>query len=230
MNRFRRYIGLTALFACVNMAAAQMGSTSPEVLVNWNLDGLSRAGSLAMQAAPTTVHPAVESSELSAGITLEPTAWHDALTVYAKDLMNDLRGAVIMDHYYSFTITPKKGKKISYSGIFSRATINTGNLETGASIKFVLMSSITGFLPEDEQASLTPLASFVVKHPAQNAKATTVTETFDVSGVKALQDIGKSVEFRIYAVLVDGVGNRMGIGHIFFQDKKDDLRVMGIVE
>lgn len=229
MNEFLRYLGLSALLACVNVASAQMDSKSPAVLVSWNLDGLSRAGSAAELAQPTVVHSAVQSSDLTLGNYLIPTAWADSLTVYAKDLVDTLGFAIALEQYYTFSVTPKKGKKISYSGIFSRATINTGNLETGASIQFVLMSSITGFGPADQQASFKPLASFIVKHPAQNDKATTVTEMFDISGVEALQNVDESVEFRIYAVLVDGVGNRMGFGHIFYQDKKDDLRVMGTV-
>lgn len=48
--------------------------------------------------------------------------------------------------------------------------------------------------------------------------------------VTALQNVVGPVEFRIYAVLASGVGNRMGYGHIFYQDGQADLRVMGTVE
>lgn len=225
-----KHIGWAVALICVNLAAARAASASAEVLVKWNLDGLSRSGPAANQADPANVHPAVESSALTAGVTLEPTAWFDSLTVYAKGLRSDLAGAAMMDHYFSFTITPKKDKKISYSEIFNRVSINTGNLETGASIKFILTSSATGLPPADGSAPPKPLDSFIVKHPAQNDKATTVTETFDVSGFEALQKVDKPVEFRIYAVRIDGIGNRMGYGHIFYKDGQDDLRVMGTVE
>lgn len=221
-----KHIGLATLLACANLAMAQ----SPEALVSWKLDGLSRAGNAASTAPSTQVHTGIESSVFSLGAGFEATAWHDALTVYAKDLMSDLSGAVIMEHYYSFTVTPKKGKEISYSSIFNRVAINTGNMEAGASIQFALMSSATGFAPATEGDPLKELATFTVDHPAGNDKATTVMKTFDVSSVEELQNVGSPIEFRIYAVLVDGVGNRMGYGHIFYQDGQDDLRVMGTLK
>jgi hypothetical protein len=230
MNGFMKYTGLLATLLCVNSATVHAAPEPADVLVSWNLDGLSRDGTTATLAKPTAVHAGVDSSDLTFSSTLEATAWSDSLTVYAKGLMGDLKDAVLMGHYYSFTVTPEKGRKVSYSGIFNRATINTGNMATGASVKFVLMSSATGFAPVDELAPLTPLDAFVVVHPSENDKATSATKTFDVSAVEALQNVGEPVEFRIYAVLVDGVGNRMGFGHIFYQDKKDDLRVMGTVE
>lgn len=230
MNRFMKHIGLAAMLVCVNPANAQMGSDTAEILVNWNLDGLSQGDMPAVKASPTKVNDAVESSNLTVGGTLGITTWLDSLAVYSRSLMGDLEGAVAMDHYYSFTLAPKKGEKISYSGIFNRFSVNAGNMETGASIKFVLMSSATGFAPASEGAPLKPLASFIVSHPPNNDKATTKTGTFDLSGIEALQHVGVPVEFRIYTVLVDGVGDRMGYGHIFYKDGQDDLRVMGTVE
>lgn len=206
------------------------GSASAETLVKWNLDGLSRPDGVAAEMAkPTFVHSSIKSSDLTIAMFI-PTAWLDALTVYSDRLMRDLGSAIDVEHYYSFTVTPQKGKKISYESIFSRMSINTGDLSTGASIKFVLMSSATGFAPSTPSAPLKPLDSFTVTHPANNDKATTVKNTFELGSIKALQGINKPVEFRIYAILVDGVGNRMGIGHIFYQDGQDDLRVEGTVE
>lgn len=200
-------------------------------LVKWNMDGLNGPQALDSEVAPIWVHAAVTVSDLTFE-GFEPTAWADALTVYANELMTDLEGAVIMDHYYTFTVSPKQGKKISYSSIFNRLTFNTGNLTTGASIQFVLMSSVTGFpeVGKKKEFSPIPLDSFIAVHPPENDKATTVEKTFDVSGVEALQDTNDPVEFRIYIVQVAGVGNRVGYGHIFFKDGKDDLRVSGTVE
>ena len=225
MAGFLKQIGLAALLFCANLAPAQ----AAEVLASWNLDGLGRDGTTPSKAEPSVAHPAVKVSALTCN-GLVPTVWHDALTVFAKNLAGDLQGAARMGHFYSFTITPKKGKKVSYSSIFNRVSVNTGNLESGAKVEFVLTSSATGFASVDGATPAKPLASFTVVHPPKNDKATEGTGTFDVSGVEALQNVGDPVEFRIYAVLADGVGNRMGYGHIFYQDKKDDLKVMGTVQ
>lgn len=218
-------IGLAAMLFCVNLAPAQVA----EVLASWNLDGLGRDDTIPGKAEPSVTHPAVKVSALTCN-GLVPTVWHDSLAVFAKNLAGDLQGAARMGHCYSFTVAPKQGKKISYTSIFNRVSINTGNLETGAKIEFVLTSSATGFASADGVMPAKPLASFTVVHPAKNDKATEGTGTFDVSGIKALQSVGDPVEFRIYAVLVGGVGNRMGYGHIFYKDGRDDLRVSGTVE
>ncbi len=217
MSKFMAGIGMAVALICA-------GSVSAETLVNWNNDGLSRTGGAASKAAPKFVGPFVQSSDLTFGKSLQATAWPDSLTVYANQLKGDLKGAVDSDHYYSFTVTPKDGKTISYAGIFSRVAVNCGNLAAGASIKFVLLSSVTGFIDGNE------LASFTANHPTDNSGATTTTGTFDLSTVAALQNVGDPVEFRIYAVKADGVPNRMGIGHIFYQDGQDDLRVEGTVQ
>ena len=217
MSRFVKSIAVVAVLIYA-------GSVSAETLVNWNNDGLSRTGGVASKAAPKFVGPFVESSDLTFGKSLKATAWPDSLTVYANSLERDLAGAIAGDHYYTFTITPKDGKTVSYATIFNRVAVNCGNLAAGASIKFVLMSSVTGFIAGNE------LGSFVASHPADNSGATTTTDTFDVSGTAALQNVAGPVEFRIYAVTADGVPNRMGYGHIFYQEGQDDLRIEGTVE
>lgn len=221
-------LSLVAALVCMH-APAQMASTGSGELVKWNMDGLNHAGTQDVESAPTWVHSSVKSSDLSFE-GFAPTVWQDALSVYANDLMTDLEGAIIRDHYYTFKVTPKRGKKISYSSIFNRLSINTGNLTTGASIKFVLMSSATGLPKAGKKAPPLPIDSFLVVHPAENDKATIVEKTFDVSGVEALQGVKDPVEFRIYVVQAAGVGNRVGYGHIFYKDGRDDLRVSGTVE
>lgn len=211
------------LIVCVAAMLMHVKVTKADVLVNWNLDGLNRASEAASKAAPYVVHDSVSVSDLTFSSTLKATSWSDALTVYANELVGNLTGALGKKTFFTFTVTPKDGNKVSYSSIFNRISVNTGNLKTGATIKLVLMSSADGFTAEKE------LASFEASHPVDNANATETTGIFDLSGVGSLQHVSGAVEFRMYAVLVNGVGNRLGYGHIFFEDGQDDLRVEGSI-
>lgn len=211
------------LIVCVAAMLTHVNVTVADVLMNWNLDGLNRASEAATKAAPSVVHDGVTVSDLTFSPTLKATSWSDALTVYANELAGNLSGALGKKSFFTFTVTPKEGKKVSFSSMFNRVSVNTGNLQTGATIKLVLLNSIDGFTTEKE------VASFEASHPIDNANATETSGIFDLSGVESLQHVNGAVEFRVYAVLVNGVGNRLGYGHIFYEDGQDDLRVEGMV-
>lgn len=213
----------SVLVVLVALVAMSLSTVNAEILANWNMDGLSRTGGDAVAAKPATVHEDVTCSDFTFSPSLKVTSWADALTVYVNELSDNVAGAIAKKSYFAFTITPNNGKRISYSSLFSRVSVNTGNLSAGATIKLVLLSSVDGFDADHV------LASFEASHPADNATATESTGTFDLSGKESLQNVSNAVEFRIYAILSKGVGNRLGFGHIFYQDGQEDLIVQGTV-
>ena len=150
-------------------------------------------------------------------------SWDNALDVYLSDNTNvtTLATAIAKNRYYSFTTTPIFGKQADYTNVAARVTLNdTG---TGASVRIVLMSSLTGFADGDE------IGSFVASTPAGDITDNGLIN-MDISGVAELQDQPSEVEFRLYVVLNGGSYSRVALGHIFFADAAADVQVDGTTE
>lgn len=207
------------------MAVALVAATAvrADVLALWQNDDVSGSDT---NATVDSTHADISASLLAFGAGLGPAAgWNTSLSSFAHTLTSSLSAAVAANDYFTFTLTPGAGKQVSYSSIYNLIAMNAGgSAPLDSAIEFTLMSSLTGFTASDG------LASFIAVHDdATGSGAQDNTHTYDVSGVSALQNVGSAVEFRLYTHTSSGTPNRMAIGHIFFNDGADDLRVDGTV-
>jgi len=201
-----------------------------ETLALWDNDNLvaaTRSNAVNTVAADVSAGYLELGTGLAApGIGNDGTPWDNALDAFIYDGVTSLATAIASGHYYSFSVTPDLDKQIDYGTVFARITLNDAGDGAGSSVQVVLMSSATGFADGDE------IGSFVATHaPGQGATDVTVTtNSFDISGVGALQDQPSAIEFRLYIVPLGGSYSRVAVGHIFSVDGTDDVRVDGTVE
>ena len=217
----KRISGLIITAALLSATAVQAAT-----LAQWDNDNLVVP---ARSNAVNTVAADLSAGHLELGVGLAAPGvgngaipWDNALDAFIYTNATSLSSAIAAGHYYSFSVTPDLGKQVDYSNIFTRVTVNDSN-SAGASLQVVLMSSATGFADGEE------LGSFVASTLAD--EITVTTNSFDVSGVAALQDQPSEVEFRLYIIANGGSYSRVAVGHIFSTEADpDDVRVDGMVE
>ena len=207
--------------AMVLLAAA---AVQAETLALWENDNLTAPANSTPVDVVSTNNTTAGDLELGPGFSAPGTTWPNALDTGLNANATNLAAAIANSHYFSFTVEPVAGKQIDYSNVVSRITINALT-NIGTSVQMVLMSSATGFTDGDE------IGSFVATTPDNSATDNGLI-ALDVSSVSNLQDQASAVEFRLYAVLAGTPGsyNRLALGHIFFEDGADDVRVDGTVE
>ena len=206
--------------AVVTIVLAAAGAVQADTLAVWNNDNIYTAvRSNAVHSTEADI--SAGSLELGTGLVAPGDTWENALDSYVYTNVTSLSDAISSTHYYSFTVAPNAGKQVDYSDVFTRVTLNDSQ-SAGASLRIVLMSSATGFTDGDE------IGSFVAT--TQPGMVSTITNSYDVSGVAALQNNPSEVEFRLYVIPNGGSYSRVALGHIFFVDNADDVRVEGIVE
>ena len=147
-----------------------------------------------------------------------PASWVDSLNMFANGLTADLAGAIAADDYYEFTVTPDAGYEASYDRLYALMAVNVVDNEITA----VLMSDAAGFTAGNEHDSQ------VATGPAAGSGAQDNALNFSFGA--ALQNVTSAVTFRLYLYQGGTAGaNRVGLGHIFFNDGADDLRLEGSV-
>ena len=170
-------------------------------------------------------HPNVTAGDLALATNLPASNWTDALTTLQNNgSINSLSNAINAGHYFSFSITPEALASVSYTSLFIRVSLGANTMP--AETQFNLLSSETGFTIDDS------LGQFSVSVTNANSNVGP-TNTFDISGVTALQQVspGTEVEFRLYVHNTgDNPMTRIAIGWIFFNNGTDDLRLEGLVE
>ena len=196
-------------------------------LASWdndNLDGTTRSN------AAEFVETGMSASDLalSANWNNDDTPWADTIWAYIGDLpaITNLATSISSNRYFNIVLEPDAGKQADYTKFSGLIALNNYSTTEGTSVKFVLMSSVTGFQVGDE------IGSFIASSPPSPPPFTTIDIPFeiDISGVSALQDATGEVEFRMYMVLNGGFYSRMAIGHISFNDNNDDILVEGRIE
>lgn len=207
------------------IATALIAATSvqAETLALWENDNIYTAtNSTPVDMVSTNV--SASDLALGAGFAVPGDTWENALDTYLSDVstITNLSSAIANNRYYSFTVTPNLGKQADYSNVAARVTLNDSNA-AGASVQVVLMSSATGFMDGDE------IGSFVASTLNNDITDNGLID-IDVSALAALQDQPSPVEFRLYVVPISGSFSRVALGHIFFVDGTDDVRVDGLVE
>ena len=216
------------MIAATAWASAIVGQA--ETLALWDNDNLlapARSNAVNAVAADVSAGYLELGTGLAApGIGNDGTPWDNALDAFIYNGVTSLATAIASGHYYGFSVTPNPGKQVDYGSIFTRITLNDAGDGVGSSVRVVLMSSATGFADGDE------IGSFTVTHaPGQGATdVTIVTNSFDVSGIAALQNQPSSIEFRLYIVPTGGSYSRIAVGRIFSEDGSGDLSVEGTIE
>lgn len=205
------------------MAVIAAVTVQAETLALWENDNLIiPANSTPADFAATGVF----ASDLALGAGLPPpaTTWPNALDGGIHAHSTNLTAAIALNHYFTFTVTPDAGKQVDYSNVAARVTLNALT-NVGTSVQMVLMSSATGFTDGDE------IGFFMAATTNADATDNGLID-IDVSGVAALQDQPSPVEFRLYGVLAgtEGSYNRLALGHIYWVNGEDDVRVDGTVE
>ncbi len=186
------------------------------VIANWENDNVT---STDLTTAADTVAAGVTSSVLTQNIG-STGAWTDALSgVQNGPTINSLATAITANDYFSFTITPDSGKKVSYSDLFLRYSVGANTAP--ATTVFTLLSSKTGFTSADGLDTVTaalPSGASIVG-----------TDTFTL-GQALLQNVTTAVEFRIYAHNTGtNAMTRIAIGHLFATNGTDDLTLNGAI-
>ena len=116
-------------------------------------------------------------------------------------------GAIDLTDYLEFTVSPAANKSISiYSVDINHQRSGTGPLN------FEIRSSADSYSSN--------LSSFSIANVT-----TTLSNTFDVSGVSALQNLNSSVTFRIYGYGAGGAGGTWGPGDF----TGNDIVVVGLI-
>jgi hypothetical protein len=205
----KKYLSISLLSAAVAV------SSYAAVLADWDLNSL---GSSSTSAVVSSTDADIAASDLTGG---EAAGWPNALVAFpSNSAAGDLAGAIVLDDYFSFTLTPSAGT-VSYDNIFSRITLGANvRPATGA---FSLLSSATGFTDADELGSF----DLTLVGAATNG---TSSHTYDLSGVTELQTIAGAVEFRIYYYSTGAnQTQRMGLGRIFNTTPESDLTINGSV-
>jgi len=162
--------------------------------------------------------------ELGGGLVNPSAHWDNTLWAFISDApaITNLSSAIANNRYFGFTVMPNAGKQADYTNVAVRVTLND-SAGAGASVRVVLMSSLTGFADGDE------IGSFVASTPSGEITDNGLIN-MDISGIAALQNQPSEVEFRLYVVLDGGAYSRIALGHIFFADGAADVQVDGIVE
>lgn len=187
-----------------------------DVLALWENDDVAGAD---LTAAVDTVHADLSSSVLSQAIG-SAANWNDTLgAIHNAAAVNTLAAAITANDYFSFTVTPDAGKSVNYSDLFLRYSV-AANVQPATTV-FTLMSDVTGFTALDGIDTVS----------ATHSSGTSIvgTDTFDISGVAALQNVASSVEFRLYVHNASGNMTRVAIGHLFYGNGTDDLVLNGTV-
>lgn len=200
-----------------------VATVQAETLALWENDNvLTATNSTPVDAVAGDV--SASDLALGAGFAIPGATWENALDTYLSDVttITNLSAAIANNRFYSFTVTPNPGKQVDYENVAARVTLND-SAAAGASVEVVLMSSVTGFTDGDEIGSFE--ASTLNGQITDNGLI-----DIDISAVAALQDQPSPVEFRLYIVLKGGSYSRIALGHIFFEDAADDVRVDGLVE
>lgn len=213
------------LVAVALMAVVAALTVRADTLALWENDNLYTPES---STPVDAVAAGVSAGDLSlgAGLVAPGSTWENALDSYIYTNVTTLAEAISSTHYFGFTVTPDAGKQVNYSNLFTRVTLNDAGDGAGSSVQVVLMSSVTGFTAGDE------IGSFVATHASGQSpgEVTVNTHDFDISGIVDLQEQPSPIEFRLYIVPNGGSYSRVALGHIFYPNGTDDVRIDGIVE